>query len=431
MSSNRPEAEATSGLPSIRVYSTPEEREKAIAELYENFPGGGLEGVLPPHFIEATFPKIGGRIFQLNNGVSNDWGLIMPTHRSLDQDHDWTLRMLWKSVPPQEQQVKLDKMRRYFSDSNLGDVIVYDVFQKRQEPFSGQVFRHDSDGTTLATPDSEQAKEAQELQRLIWNVADPAFLYPFDLYRSDSGLATRLVAVDTSKVVGFLFGFYGKGLQWFGTQEGFREGYWVESQLMGIKSTHRRTGIAKQLKLLQREMSMSEGIDIIHWTVDPLQAGNAFLNFNTLGGVAAQHYEDYYPFRNALNLVKASRIGVSWALRSPRVSACAEGDVLSFDYERLIGDSNVEVIEPLKLSFDPAKWTPMGDQILLEIPLDWNSVQKNDLETAKVWRDKTDTILKTILGKNAVCYVISGVVKNTDQERVFLVIEKATSKLGI
>ena len=58
---------------------------------------------------------------------------------------------------------------------------------------------------------------------------DPSFLYPYDLYHPDAGLATRLVAVDDTEVIGFLFGFYGNGKQWYGSKRGFQRGQWIES----------------------------------------------------------------------------------------------------------------------------------------------------------------------------------------------------------
>ena len=206
---------------------------------------------------------------------------------------------------------------------------------------------------------------------------------------------------------------------------------------MGIDESYRRHGIGRDLKLSQREKALQEGIRVVHWTVDPLQLGNAFLNMNTLGGVAVQHYRNYYMFRNELNRVAASRIGVSWILDSPRVEKHSGGYKARFDYNRIVSDSATEIVTPVVVEgsnmvmFSSESWQPEGDIVLLEVPTNWNELQRDNIQAAEAWRNTSDNILGTLLSPHETTYAITGAVANDSKDRGFLVVEKITDNLGV
>src|SRR4029078_10649166 len=83
-------------------------------------------------------------------------------------------------------------------------------------------------------------------------------------------------AFEKSALAGFVFSIpglkNGRVMQW--------------SHMLGVDESHRRTGLGHKLKLSQRERTISQGLDLIEWTFDPLQAPNAHLNFARLGVVA-------------------------------------------------------------------------------------------------------------------------------------------------
>lgn len=390
-----------------------------VDELYQDFPAGGAEGILPPHFVRATFPKIGGRLIHLQDQTFDCWAFLLPGTEKLKRD--WTIRSHRVNAGPNPEPIFM---------ANLDSASVFDVSIKRQEEFPEKILHQLDDEIRISHPSSFQAKAAENLHRQVWNVEDLAFLYPYDLYHPESGLATQLVASQKDRVIGFLFGFYGKGKQWFGPDIGFQKGKWVESQLLAVDSDYRQTGIAKKLKFIQRDHALREGIDLIHWTVDPLQAGNAFFNFNKLGAVAAQLYPNYYVFRNDLNRIIPSRIGMCWMLDSDRVSACVAGESTDWNFVSLDHDSGVETVSPPDVMpesqlQDDFAWIPQGERILVEIPADWNEIQRREnIDMAITWRIASDMVFKQLLAGNGGNYALVGIVRDPDSDRVYLIADK-------
>lgn len=400
------------------------------------FPGGADQGMLPSHFLRATFASIGGRIVHVRSGSTQYWGLLLPA--GVRTDSQWTLRSYWASGSQAEKESIRALINSSLTEGGFAGVCWYDYAARAGEWYGGRALARTQDGLVFGEPDCDQAAQARDLQRTIWNITDPAFLYPADLYDPHSGLASRLVASDNAKVIGFLLGFFGRGRQWYGQSQGFRDGQWEESQLMGVRREYRARGIAKTLKLLQREDALEQGIQVIHWTVDPLQAGNARLNFNSLGGVAVQHYMNHYPFRNGLNLVRSSRIGISWFVDSPRVRECISGNLGPLDYQHIRRDSGTELITPVTAAqeglrgFDAQDWEPGGTTILLEIPTGWNSMQRENAALAEIWRNVSDDILARLLGSNPIPeYAITGILNPPSENKAYLVIQKLVADIGV
>ena len=66
--------------------------------------------------------------------------------------------------------------------------------------------------------------------------------------------------------MGFVVGFVG----WMGNGR-FKHA----SHMMGIHPEFQGQGIGTQLKLAQRQIVQQQGLDLITWTYDPLEVGNA------------------------------------------------------------------------------------------------------------------------------------------------------------
>lgn len=409
---------------------SPEKWNKLIDDLFADFPTGSSEGVLTTYFLRSTYPKIGGQILRHNDGDSRFWGLLMP--RKDSEGNNWTLRTYLVDPGADYREKHQTGILTFLHNLDISLVFWYETSVKRRERFSGKIISRFGD-FDISFPDTDQAKGAEDLQRRIWNVTDPAYIYPFDLYGPDAGLASRLVAVYGSEVIGFLFGFYGYGLQWTGNKEEVCT--WIESQLLGVEPKYRRMGIARKLKLVQREQALKDGMRLVRWTVDPLQAGNAFLNLNELGGMAAHFYPDYYPFRNDLNQVRASRIAISWFLESKRVEERVSGKKEIPGFKDLKFNSSTEVIMPVNFlrgkvrQFDILSWEPQGENLLIQIPSDWNKLQEKDIDLAMIWRDATDILWEKILGVDEDHYALVGIVKNPEDSNVFMVAQRSAARL--
>ena len=96
----------------------------------------------------------------------------------------------------------------------------------------------------------------------------------------------------------------------------------IVSDFLAIRPEARSLGLATELKRLQAAIALSRGFEEIVWTVDPLRAANARLNFGKLGATAHQYEIDRYGSTFAASLyggLPTDRLHVTWDIASPRV----------------------------------------------------------------------------------------------------------------
>jgi predicted GNAT superfamily acetyltransferase len=149
----------------------------------------------------------------------------------------------------------------------------------------------------------------------------------------------------------------------------------VVSDFLAIRPEARGLGLATELKRLQAAIALSRGFEAIVWTVDPLRAANARLNFGKLGATA-DHYEiDRYGSTFATSLyggLPTDRLHVTWEIASPLVIA------------RLLGqdDAQASAID------DPSPFRPgtREDTALVAIPADIDALLAVRPDEALGWR---------------------------------------------
>src|SRR5258708_34422066 len=94
---------------------------------------------------------------------------------------------------------------------------------------------------------------------------------------------------------------------------------------------HGGTGVAVALKEAQRDHCLDQGIEIMAWTMDPLEALNAYFNFAKLCTYAREYHRDFYgPMPDKLNAgLPSDRFYVEWPIgidrtyNSPNVASHA------------------------------------------------------------------------------------------------------------
>ena len=116
---------------------------------------------------------------------------------------------------------------------------------------------------------------------------------------------------EDGRMVGFVYSIpglkNGQPMQW--------------SHMLGVLEEYRREGLGVTLKQLQRDRALAMGLDLIEWTVDPLQAANAHLNFARLGVVVEEYEENVYG-ESTSPLHKGNptdRFVAEWWIRKPHV----------------------------------------------------------------------------------------------------------------
>jgi predicted GNAT superfamily acetyltransferase len=102
---------------------------------------------------------------------------------------------------------------------------------------------------------------------------------------------------------------------------------YLYSLSLGVLPEHENRGLGRALKLAQRRAALRAGVEWIEWTFDPLQAKNAFFNFERLGAIARRYEADYYgPVGSRLQQGRPTdRLICEWWLRSGRVKRAVRG----------------------------------------------------------------------------------------------------------
>jgi predicted GNAT superfamily acetyltransferase len=185
----------------------------------------------------------------------------------------------------------------------------------------------------------------------------------------------------------------------------------IVSDMLGVRADARGGGVGAELKKLQAALALERGFVEIVWTVDPLRAANARLNFEKLGAYCDRYEVDRYGAEFAAGLyggLPTDRLHVTWPLDSPHVR------------DRLLGRTTSTTpadVAGLPL-FDPAAG-PASDRVLVPLPADIDRLLADDPAAAHEWRFRLRTDLTAAF---AAGYAIRGFVSSgrTEGEAVYI-----------
>jgi predicted GNAT superfamily acetyltransferase len=263
-------------------------------------------------------------------------------------------------------------------------------------------------------------------QREIWGIEDDTEIVPKDLMRmvqKSGGLA--LGAYDNSnEMIGILFGFLGQA----------DDGQWKHcSHMMGVLPAYRRAGVGEALKLRQREFVLNQGIDLVTWTVNPLEGVNASLNFGKLGVVCRHYYPNFYGnMADGLNRgLPSDRFEVEWWINSRRVEKRLQenetrlrlADLPKNDAQFVnstIAENGVRLPQRANLKAD-------APSLLFEVPSDFQAVKTMSMQNALAWVEHTHEIFESCFQRG---YLVSEFISevNDRERRNFFVLQRDLSK---
>lgn len=396
--------------------------------------------LFPPHFVKRTLISIGGSVIEFKDGNEIlGAGFIFP--RRGEYGIGYTLR--FHCLSRDLQRTKTQSLTEDALCVKYGKPFPVYSYVPEENVYGDGSLVNIRDGLSIERTSGNTAREVRNLQREIWGVSNDDFLYPEDIHSPDFALPTSLIAYVDSRPVGFLFGFdkfcfeeIPAVLQKFIANPAIRQ----ESQLMGVLPDQRSKSIATMLKIKQAEQAFQNGIEIINWTFDPLLSQNAVLNVNKLRGIIWEHHPNYYAFSgaNKLNQVVASRFSVSWLIASPRVKYALggreqggynSGIVERFNSGAIPIITSTREVEPIKGEKTRAidedyKHSIESSNIAIEIPVNWTTIQGNNLPLAQKWRDTTDNIFQEYIGTSDRQYAITDVVtikKDGTLSKAFLI----------
>jgi predicted GNAT superfamily acetyltransferase len=371
--------------------------------------------LFPPQFVKTIFPGMGGHVAVYREGAAVvGVGFLFPRAVAAGR------RLFTLRFHPVDAAAEVDagEIVRLTEAVLAGDRVVF--YDPRQEQQYERTARAVGEGDVeLGRPDAGEATAVRALQQTIWH-SDPDLLYPADIHSAAFSAGTSLVARQEGRVCAFVFGFYQFGGSplpeaWRGRIRGELR---IESQLLGVSPECRMQGIGFLLKRAQAEQARQQGVDVVHWTVDPLQYANAVLNLGKLRALALRFYPDYYPMRNELNQVAASRLEITWLVGAPRVAQALVRSGGAFRRD-LHGDTTVPRVNQ---GWSQVRLECTEPILAIEAPADWTALQQQDREQALRWREATDALLAHYLGSAEGRYAVAGV--GQDGERRYLIAER-------
>ena len=182
------------------------------------------------------------------------------------------------------------------------------------------------------------------------------------------------------------------------------------SQLTGVVPGYQSQGLGYRIKIHQRDFARAEGIGVIAWAFDPLQAGNAHFNLARLGATAGRYIDNMYGERtDALNAgVPTDRLIAEWDVA--RESDAGIRPDAATALPRLIdttagqgGESDLDAL-PVPLGIGPVIGAA---SMLLEVPGDIAWLRRERPELAEQWRSTVRSAFRTAFdaGYRAVSFV--------------------------
>lgn len=250
-------------------------------------------------------------------------------------------------------------------------------------------------------------RAVEQLQRDVWRLEEAEIVPDHVLITAQENGGRVIGAFEKlpeggRKLVGFVFGFVGL------TPDGEVKHC---SHMLGVAFTHQDQGIGYRLKLAQRQHVLAQGVELITWTVDPLQSRNAYLNFHKLGGTCGTYLRDLYgDMRDELNAdLPSDRFQVVWHVTSAHVTERFQRDTASGVPHTAPSPSapargsdplsgGVTILNRFSPADDgrpPRNVRPMEDErLLIQIPSHFQRIRSMDISLARAWREHTRALFE-------------------------------------
>jgi predicted GNAT superfamily acetyltransferase len=194
-------------------------------------------------------------------------------------------------------------------------------------------------------------EHCQALQGEVWG---KPFAVPVNMtvaVQMHGGVALGAFDARTGQMIGFVLSFIAP----VSIPEA-RKGLSHYSHMAAVGEQWRGHGVGAAMKLAQRKAVLAQGINLITWTYDPLEARNASLNIRKLGCICRLYERNVYgDMADNLNAgIATDRFEVEWWLGDPR-----------------------------------PQFAPDSSRLEIETPADFQTIKKRDINLAKAWRMRT------------------------------------------
>jgi len=227
----------------------------------------------------------------------------------------------------------------------------------------------------------------------------------------DGGFVALGYVEGDDRAAGFVFGFLG-----------IRDSQLRHhSHMLAVRSRYRGTSLARDLKVAQRDHCLSQGVEIIGWTMDPLEARNATFNFAKLGTYTREYHRDFYgAMPDKLNAgLPSDRFYVEWPIANDRTYKRLRGE----NHPRSLDDVEREGIRYLlRAEGDlPGHVAPPADEthLLLEIPARFQELKARDPALALAWRMAARAAFESALSRG---YVAVDFLRAADERCAYVLV---------
>jgi chorismate synthase len=195
----------------------------------------------------------------------------------------------------------------------------------------------------------------------------------------NGGFVALGYAEGDERPAGFVFGFLGIH------DYHFRH----HSHMLAVREPYRGTTLARELKEAQRDHCLDQGIEIIGWTMDPLEARNATFNFAKLGAYTREYHRDFYgAMPDKLNAgLPSDRIYVEWPIGHDRTYKRLRGEDKAPSLESAEKEGIGYVLGTANDRPEAVRAPAAGEtHVLLAIPLHFQELKARDAGAALAWR---------------------------------------------
>lgn len=260
---------------------------------------------------------------------------------------------------------------------------------------------------------------AEEVQRVTWNMSDLQII-PAHLFHAlqDSG-AVLLGAFDGDNLVGFVFGVLGTETTPERVDQVAAARLKMYSVIAGVLPGYQKLDVGYRLKMAQRDFALKIGIRLITWTYDPLESMNGRFNIGKLGAICRRYRRHFHGDMDGINSgLQTDRFEIEWWVTNNRVAARANQKWRPLKLNALLAGGALLVneagVDEAGFPVPPANYVSQpGNLMLVEIPTDFQTIKRTDIELARRWRAHTRDVFEGMFDSG---FIVTDFVQHEDED---------------
>lgn len=263
----------------------------------------------------------------------------------------------------------------------------------------------------------------QDAQRRTWGITDDSLVIPVASMVAAShfgGLVLGAFRTDGSAVA-LSFAFLGR----------LDDRPMLYSQLVGVVPGYQGLGLGARIKEAQRDFCRGQGISLIVWAFDPMQAGNAAFNLQKLGATSRRFVADMYgPRTDALNAgFPTDRLIAEWEIDAAPPVKLTDEEIHALPKIMRPGPMGSTATAPADAWAPPWSATPEGPSSLLEVPATISEMRRDRPQDALYWQVLVGNAL---VGSFEMGYRAVGFARTTDESgpRCYYILERDNESIN-